>query len=101
MHKQSPVPECLPFCPLCLLTGLLWAYHSNLNYFVFFSRAHTNRELQEDGPPNKLEENRHYQTNRTLGLSKQAWERHDGVPVCDGDGWVPMRWQRKSQLKNI
>lgn len=63
---------------------------------LFFSRAHTNRELQEDGPPNKLEKNRHYQTNRTLGLSKQAWERHDGVPVCDGEGWVPMRWQRKS-----
>lgn len=39
MHKQSPVPERLPFCPLCLLTGLLWGYHSNLNCFVFFFLA--------------------------------------------------------------
>lgn len=40
-HAQtlSPVPERLPFCPLCLLTGLLWGYHSNLNYFVFTSQA--------------------------------------------------------------
>lgn len=93
-QTQSPVPERLPFCPLCLLTGLLWGYHSNLNYFA---SAHTNRELHEDGPPNKLEEKKRYQTNRTLGLSKQARERHDGVPVCDREGWVLMGWFSKEK----
>lgn len=67
------------------------SFQSKLLRF-YFASAHTNRELHEDGPPNKLEENKHYQTNRTLGLSKQARERHDGVPVCEGEGWVPMRW---------
>lgn len=77
-----------------IVVGL--SFQSKLLRF-YFASAHTNRELHEDGPPNKFEEKKRYQTNRTLGLSKQAWERHDGVPVCDREGWVPMGWFSKEK----
>jgi len=73
MHKHSLWFLSVSPSALCLLDRIVvgLSFQSKLLH-LYFASTDTNSELNEDGPSNKLEEKKHYQTNRTLGLSKQA-----------------------------